>query len=128
MKLGTETGSFTNHLYSRATIGQPTPEVGMGATLLMWTDRVACTITKIDAKGMIEIQEDNAKLIGEYYTEEQKYEYSPNPDGRIYWFKFDESKGMWVNYVKNPETGRFNKSGSYGVRIGERRQYHDPHF
>jgi hypothetical protein len=36
MKLGTETGSFYNHLYS----GCPTlPEVGKGATKLYWTDR-----------------------------------------------------------------------------------------
>lgn len=32
MKLGTQTGSVINHLYSRGVIGQPTPEVGMGAT------------------------------------------------------------------------------------------------
>ena len=32
MKLGTETGSMTNHIYSRATKGQPDPAVGMGAT------------------------------------------------------------------------------------------------
>ena len=47
MKLGTQTGSLTNHIYSRAVIGQPNPEIGMGATVLCWTDRHAATITAI---------------------------------------------------------------------------------
>ena len=34
MKLGSQTGSVINHLYSRAVIGQPKPKVGMGCTLL----------------------------------------------------------------------------------------------
>ncbi len=45
MKLGTQTGSVINHLHSRAVIGQPEPVVGMGATMLLWSDRRACTIT-----------------------------------------------------------------------------------
>jgi primosomal protein N' len=47
MKLGAQTASLTNHLQSRATIGQPEPTVGMGATLLGWTDRYAGTIVEV---------------------------------------------------------------------------------
>lgn len=47
MKLETETASVMNHLMSRATVGHPESVVGMGATILMWTDRRAATI--IDA-------------------------------------------------------------------------------
>lgn len=38
MKLGTQTGSTTNYLMSGVK-GQPAPEIGMGVTLLHWTDR-----------------------------------------------------------------------------------------
>ena len=45
MNLGTETGSVMNHLMSRMVRGEPAPRVGMGATLLSWTDRHAATVT-----------------------------------------------------------------------------------
>jgi hypothetical protein len=34
MRIGTQTNSLVNHLYSRAVNGQPEPVIGMGATLL----------------------------------------------------------------------------------------------
>jgi hypothetical protein len=49
MKLGTHTGSLTNHIYSRAV--PITPEVGMGCTLLSWSDRHPATIIDIFTKG-----------------------------------------------------------------------------
>lgn len=64
MRLGTQTGSVTNHILSRATIGQPEPTVGMGATLLGWTDRHACTIVEVSMERdriVVTVQEDNAK-------------------------------------------------------------------
>ena len=35
MQLGKQTASINNHLLSRAVIGQPSPKLGMGATLLI---------------------------------------------------------------------------------------------
>ncbi len=46
MKLGTQTGSMTNHLMSN--VKSMEPMVGMGATVLMWTDRHACTIIEVN--------------------------------------------------------------------------------
>lgn len=61
-----ETGSLVNHLYSRMTKGQPQPEVGMGATLLHWSDRSPATIIKVFTIGKllaIEVQDDKYKRI-----------------------------------------------------------------
>ncbi len=43
MKLGTETNSLINNLYSNMTIGAPAQVVGMAATTLSWTDRSVAT-------------------------------------------------------------------------------------
>lgn len=68
MKLGTDTGSLTNYLLS-GTNGQPKPVVGMGATILSWTDRHPATIVEVskDYK-VIAIQRDNFARIDESKT------------------------------------------------------------
>lgn len=57
------------------------PEVGMGATELSWSDRNPYTIIEIISKNKIKVQRDDAKLIGEPYT--QDWEITPNPNGEI---------------------------------------------
>lgn len=128
MKLGSQTGSLTNHLYSRMVVGQPTVVVGMGATLLRWTDRTACTIVRIDGK-YITVQRDHAKRIDKNGMSEcQDYEYSPDTEGACYTFK-QEKDGRWSEVIKNEETGRFVKiKGGLGLRIGHRDSYHDYSF
>lgn len=129
MRLGTETGSLTNHLLSRAVIGQPEPTVGMGATILSWTDRHAGTIIKVwKERGMrlVEVQEDFAERTDSNGMSEcQDYAYTPNPAGLVTTFGF--FKTGWAN-VYLAETGRYRKSGSYGLRIGERDKHHDFSF
>jgi hypothetical protein len=129
MKLGTETGSMTNHLYSRAVIGQPTPEVGMGATVLCWTDRHAATIVVVYRDGeIITVQEDHAKFTGPPgMSENQTYSYSPNKNGSTYSFRKDKN-GTWSQVSLNPDTARWNKVKGPGLRIGEREEYRDPCF
>ena len=116
MKLGSETGSLINHLASRA--ASPRPEVGMAATLLSWTDRSPATVIWVSASGKtIRVQADNYRRIDArgYYTEEQDYEYSPDPAGRV-------------------ETARLTKrgwrvtGGGGGVCLGHRERYRDPSF
>ena len=131
MKLGTETGSLTNHLYSRAVIGQPEPVIGMGATVLYWTDRHAGTIVMVynGPKGeIINIQEDFAKRADTNgMSESQSYDYSPNVNGVIRSFRKGKNGG-WQYVVKNPKTGRWNKEQGPCLRIGERCHYHDFSF
>lgn len=131
MKLGTQTASLTNHLYSRMVKGQPEPEVGMGATILCWTDRQAATIMLTwNEKGtrFIGVREDTAKRIDKNgLSESQTYEYQPNPDGREYIFR-QEKDGRWQQVRQNQETKRWVKVNGEGLRIGSRDHYHDFSF
>ena len=131
LKAGTQTGSLVNHLYSRMTKGQPEPVVGMGATLLGWTDRHPATVVEVtkSKKGewIITVQEDNAQRTDNNgFSESQSYEYTANPDGHKSMFRYEDGKG-WREVRKNPK-GRLVLTGGGGVRIGEREKYHDFSF
>jgi hypothetical protein len=131
MRLGTQTGSLTNHILSRAVIGQPEPVEGMGATILSWTDRHAATIihvTNAHAQTVIYVREDTATRTDKNgMSESQSYAYAPNPQGRLYTFRRTKS-GTWEEVSVNEKTGRFNKTGGCGLRIGERAEYRDFSF
>lgn len=131
MKLGTQTGSLTNHIYSRATVGQPTPEVGMGATILCWTDRHAGTITKVEpikTGFRVTVQEDKAKRIDKNGMSEcQEYDYTRNENGPTITFA-QRQDGGWQCVRFNEQTKRWNKVEGNGLRIGERNEYHDFSF
>lgn len=131
MKLGTQTGSLTNHVYSRMTIGQPDPTVGMGATILAWTDRHPATIveaSKVRGRWLIVVQEDHAKRVDNNgLSESQTYEYSENLAGAKTTF-MQMPGGGWSIVFKNPETKRWNKIDGNGLRIGEREKYRDFSF
>jgi hypothetical protein len=116
MRLGSDTNSVSNWMMSGP--GQPKPEVGMGATVLAWTDRYAGTITKVSPSGKtIEVTEDDTELIaGKMLSEHQEYRYTPNPNGRKRTFRLNK-KGCWR------ETGR-----GAGLRLGTREAYRDPSF
>lgn len=131
LKLGSETNSLINHVMSRQTRGQPDPVVGMGATLLSWTDRHPATIIEVwrtaSKKWLITVQEDNAERIDKNgFSESQDYTYTPNPNGSKQMFRFDGEKG-WRRVAKN-EKGRLILTGGGGLRIGEREKYHDFSF
>ena len=134
MKLGTQTGSMTNHIYSRAVIGQPAPTVGMGCTVLCWTDHHAGTIIDVNEIGKyptIYVRQDRAVRTDKNgFSEDQTWTYEPNPQGSLYRFQFRNNR--WIEVDLNPKTGRFNlinggKAGS-GLMIGRREEYYDPCF
>jgi hypothetical protein len=52
MKLGSQTASLSNHLLSRAVIGEPEVKAGMGVTFLSWTDRDPGTIFRVFTSGL----------------------------------------------------------------------------
>jgi hypothetical protein len=128
MKLGTQTASLTNHIMSRAVINQPTPVVGMGATILCWTDRHAGTITKVETirgRVVLHVQEDNAQRIDKNgMSEMQEYAYTPNPNGYVYTYR-QSADGSWQRANFNEQTKRWRKIEGEGLRIGERCKYHD---
>jgi hypothetical protein len=125
MKLGTEAGSLVNHVLSGY---NDDPAVGMGATILMWSDRSPATIIEVNQKKRyIVIQEDNAKRVDNNgMSEAQTYEYSPDPEGAKRFYR-KMKNGRWQEHYINPETGRLVKAGGY-LSIGEREKYHDFSF
>lgn len=128
MILGTETGSLMNHLYARGTLGQPTPEIGMGATLLLWSDRHAATITAVEGPAdgwTLTVQRDQARVIkGSEMDGSAEYAYAPNPHGMAYRFRFKD--GVWRQL--RSDSNRMIAKGATGLRIGDRREYRDPGF
>jgi hypothetical protein len=149
MKLGTETGSVMNHVMSRQTKNEPEPVVGMGVTMLGWTDRYAGTIHRIfQEKGttVIEVTDDDTKLVsGSALSEEQEYEYTPCPDAktRMYFMK-DKRTGKWQEMQYRVMSTDYDEEGDErnvvlskrlskcspgkGLKIGVREEYRDPSF
>ena len=131
MSFAQQTGSLVNHLYARGVKGQPTPEVGMGATLLSHTDRHAATITSVETirgKTYITVQEDKSYRTDKNGMSEcQDYEYSRDPNGCKQTFRTDKN-GMWERVYFNEVTKRWKKTDCGGLRIGSRNTYHDFSF
>lgn len=130
LKLGSGCGSLVNHIYSRAVKGEPEPYVGMGVSRLSWSDRHAGSIVEVFKKKdvlYIKVQDDNVVRVDKNgISESQDYEYSPNPDGAIHYYRKGK-KGFWENVYINPESGRFKK-GVGGIKIGIREEYYDFSF
>ena len=134
LKLGTETGSLVNHVWSR--VRPETPEgvfVGMGATFLSWTDRHAATVHAVWTEGksnprtFISVREDNWKRTDSNgISESQSYDFTPDPDGREEVYRWDGER--WEGVRRNPESGRWNKCRNYGLLLGERSKFEDPSF
>lgn len=124
MKLGRDTGSLVNHIYSRSSL---VPEIGMGATLLHWSDRDAATVIAWNGK-LLTVQQDKAirhkDNIG--MREDQRYDYERDPDGQIHHFKLTP-KG-WMKVWFNPDTQRWNTVGKGGIVVGRRETYYDYSF
>jgi hypothetical protein len=105
---------------------QTTPEVGMGATITMHSDRHAATIVAIEVfksgpnKGTasrVTVQQDIAKRADKNGMSEcQEYTYTPNPKAQVQEFTLRKS-GSWQ------EVG-----GTSGLIIGERDEYYDFSF
>ena len=104
MNAGTQTGSLVNHLYSRMTIGEPEPTVGMGVTMLSWTDRDAGTIVEVNMKKRyIAVTEDNKKRIDNNgISESQEYEYTTVMDGHRRYYRKDK-KGQMALLLSQPK-------------------------
>ena len=135
MKLGSETGNVMNHLYSRATIGQPEPAVGMGVTFLGWTDRHPGTIVQVyvDPKSGAAIWfyaqgDDAVRTDGYGMSEDQSYEFVPNPNAPKKMYRLDRN-GQWRRSERNFATGKWRfLDKSQSIRLGERDKYHDFSF
>lgn len=113
MKLGTETANLNNWLMS-GTKGQPLPEVGMGATILMRTDRKAATIVKV-TRTQVHVQEDKAiRTDKNGMSDSQEYRYERQPESEVLVYRLRKNGSY---------------KGPYGqLRIGDRDAFYDYTF
>ena len=124
-------GSISNRIAEMATRGQPEPKVGMGATLLFYSDRHAATIIdtwKKRSKQWVKVRRDKATRTDNNGPSDcQEYSYEDDPDGATYFYRFNGKR--WQQMKLNDETYRWNvvKEGP-GLRIGERDEYYDYSF
>lgn len=127
MNLGTQTGSLVNHMYSRMTAGEPEPTVGMGVTMLSWTDRNAGTIVEVNMKKRyIAVTEDSTRRIDNNgMSESQEYEYTTVMDGHRDYYRKDK-KGQWRRCYYNENNRLVFTTG--GLIIGRRESYYDFSF
>lgn len=111
------TASFTNYLFSGSKM--PQPKVGMGATILMFTDRHACTIVAVTPKS-VTIQRDTATRTDKNgMSESQAWTYAFNPVAKreVYTLR---KNGAWCRAGEKLTGTR--------IVIGVRDEYYDPHF
>ena len=123
MKLGRDTGSLINHVMSCSSLA---PEVGMGATILSWSDRNPATVIGWNGK-LLTVQYDKAiRTDSNGMSECQQYDYERDPDGAIRHYKLTP-KG-WFEVSFNEETQRWNTVGKGGVAVGYREKFYDYSF
>jgi hypothetical protein len=104
-------GSIVNRMMEGAT--EIKPEVGMGATELMHSDREPYTIVEIKSANRILVQRDDYKRIDNNgMSESQQYEYTPN------------QKASKVELIKT-KYGWKQFKGSTRYAIGYRNRYYD---
>lgn len=124
MKLGTQTGSFFNHMMSGA---KALPDTEKGATILHWTDR--------EAYFVISVSEDKKRCTIERpkvirtdklgMSDQQDYEYqkSENPIRHDLVFRYG---GWWID---NKEKGAYgSRYEKVNIAFGFMREYYDFSF
>ncbi len=98
----------------------PIPEVGMGASILHFSDREACTIIEVHDK-MVVVQRDKVFRVDQNgMSESQEYNYERDPGGEQSVFTLRKN-GHWV------QRGAGMKSGTR-LLVGVRREYYDYSF
>jgi hypothetical protein len=111
------TGSLINRIADNAVDAQ-TPEVGLGATVVLWSDRKAATILSISPTGhRIVVQYDIATRTDQNgMSDSQSYRYERDTDGRIE--EFTRRKDGSYRIV----------GGDSRLLVGVRDHYHDYSF
>jgi len=94
------------------------PRLGMGATLLLYSDRHAYTIIGISKSGKtLTLQRDEVTRVDKNgMSEAQIYEYAINPNGHIIKARYNAKRRQWLQ-----------SGGDYRpvVMLGDRREFYD---
>ena len=111
-------GSLNNRLMERTI--SPEPEVGMGVTECLWSDREPWEIIEVkDARHIIIRKLDTSRVDNNGMSECQEYEYKSNPSN-ITFQLYKNNKGRWVRRV-----GRNGVDKSSGWFVGRAEKYYD---
>lgn len=94
-------------------------EEGMGATMNLWSDRRAMTVTKVISPKKIEVVENETKCVDYYAGNYEVLDTLTNKHSHIFTLR---RNGTWV------EEGQPKKFGSVTLTLGFRRHYIDPSF
>lgn len=119
MNLGTDTGSLVN--YMKGNTAPITPEVGMGATLLMWSDRSPFTIHKVEGKKLWASPDLYDRIDENGMSECQEYVYHNNDQ---------ELEINWTLFTLRKD-GRWHRGTTLCgmvLSIGHREKYYDFSF
>lgn len=100
----------------------PKPEVGMGATIYLYSDRKAATVIAVSANGKkVTVQMDKATRVAAYMVgDPPAYKYERDPQGQVMEFSLRKN-GRFVLVGDSATGGLF-------VKFGARREYYDRHF
>ena len=125
-------GSLFNTVMDRSK--SPEVEVGMGATVLMWSDRQAATVVGFTTfksgkrKGQVKtvtVQRDKAtRTDSNGMGDAQSYEYERDEQGALRTF-LASSKGGWKQVGAD---GKVVEGGGAGLLLGVRKEYYDFSF
>ena len=106
-------GNILNRIMEKAT--HPSPKIGMGCTICMWSDRHPATIVHITPK-QIHVQKDDFVIVkGSMYDGTAEYCYYQNKSNPVIIFRLTKAKG-------------YRSSDGNGLLVGHREKYHDPSF
>ena len=99
------------------------PEAGMGATIMLFSDRLACTVIKVSRNGTkVSVRRDRAtRLDSNGMSDSQVYKYERDPQGVIYEFSL-RGNGLWT------ELGQSVGPGAVWLSLGSRFEYYDYSF
>lgn len=102
----------------------PRPSIGMGATILGWTDRYAGTVIEV-SQDRITIQEDHSTRTDKNGdSSDQVYVYSKNDKGLLH--HFGRRGGSWVHVIHKESSGTWQrKEGGYDLLLGKRDHFFD---
>jgi hypothetical protein len=124
MKLGTETGSLVNHVMSKA---GTKPEVGKGATELLWSDRHAYFVNEV-SKDKKECVIERAKAVRtdkNGMSECQDYEYHRDPNAVPIKLRFRYKQWMQQDYDEIQKKFVYTK---INIKFGFMQEYYDFSF
>lgn len=119
-------GSLNNRLMEGAK--QPEPAMGMGATIIWYSDRDAGTIVNVAPETII-VQQDRAiRSDSNGMSDCQSYGYERDATGTLTVFRKDR-RGKWREASLNSKTNRWHfVEGGKGLLLGHRDAYHDYGF